>query len=261
MKVKDLGEVRYLLGIEERRRQQFGDIHLGDILLVQEKYVRDMLVRYEMIDCKPANTPLEPNVKMSEEDCPSSDVEKEEMAQLPYRSVVGSLMYLSVCTRPDICQAVSELSRFNNNPGKVHWESAKRVLRYLKGSSGVGLLYKGGVSADLWGYVDASHASCPDIGKGRAGYVFISAGAAVSWSSKRLGSASLSSCESEYMGLTLAAQEASFLSQLKGEMDGVEKEEDGKGIRILTDSQYAKVWLRALSTTEGANTSWPSGTL
>ena len=80
MKVKDLGEVRYLLGIEVRRRQQFGDVHLGDILLVQEKCVRDMLVRYEMIDCKPANTPLEPNVKMSEEDCPRSDLEKEEMA-------------------------------------------------------------------------------------------------------------------------------------------------------------------------------------
>ena len=240
MKVKDLGEARYLLGIELRRRHQFGDMKEGDILLVQEKYVKDMLVRYQMVDCKPANTPLEPNVKMSEEDCPSSDLEKEEMAEFPYRSVVGSLMYLAVCTRPDICQAVSELSRFNNNPGRVHWEGAKRVLRYLKGSAGVGLLYTGGESADLWGYVDASHASCPDTGKGRAGYVFISAGAAVSWSSKRLGSASLSSCESEYMGLTLAAQEASFLSQLKGEMDGVEKEEDRKGIRLLTDSQSAK---------------------
>ena len=87
-------------------------------------------------------------------------------------------------------------------------------------------MYKGGESVDLWGYVDASHASCPGTGKGRAGYVFISTRAAVSWSSKRLGSASLSSCELEYMGLTLAAQEASFLSQLKGEMDGVEREVD-----------------------------------
>ena len=104
------------------------------------------------------------------------------------------------------------------------------MLRYLKGTTRVGLMYKGGESADLWGYMDVSHASCPDTGKGRAGYVFISAGNAVSWSSKRLGSASLSSCESEYMGLTLAAQEASFLSQLKGEMDGVEREVDRKGI-------------------------------
>ena len=79
MKVMDLGEVRSLLGVEVRRRQQFGDVRQGDILLVQEKYVRDMLVRYEMIDCKPVNTPLEPNVKMSE-DCPAGDLEKEEMA-------------------------------------------------------------------------------------------------------------------------------------------------------------------------------------
>ena len=120
MKVKDLGEVRYLLGIEVRRRRQFGDMRHGDILLVQEKYVRDMLVRYEMVDCKPATTPLEPNVKMSEMDCPTSDLEKDEMEKFPYRSVVGILMYLSVCTRPDICQAVGELNRFNNNPGRVH---------------------------------------------------------------------------------------------------------------------------------------------
>ena len=58
--------------------------------------MKDMLVRYQMVDCKPANTPLELNVKMSEEDCLSIDVEKEEMAKFPYRSVVGSLMYLCV---------------------------------------------------------------------------------------------------------------------------------------------------------------------
>ena len=125
-------------------------------------------------------------------------------------------MYLAVCTRPDICHAVSELSRFNANPGMVHWERAKRVLRYLARGAGVGLLYKGGESADVSGYVDASHANCPDTGKGRARYVFMSACGAVLWCSKRLGGASLSSCELEYLGLTLAAQEASFLSQLKG---------------------------------------------
>lgn len=70
-----------------------------------------MLVRYEMVDCKPASTPLEPDVKLSEEDGPVTDQEKEEMARIPYQSVVGSLMYLVFCTRPNIRQAVSELSQ------------------------------------------------------------------------------------------------------------------------------------------------------
>ena len=115
-----------------------------------------------------------------------------------------------------------------------------RVLRYLYGTAAVGLLFKRGASKDLWGYVDASHTSCPDTGKGRAAYVFISRGAPVSWVSKRVGSDSLSSCETEYMGLTLAAQEASYLGDLKGEMYGVNGEVKVKCIDLLTDSQSAK---------------------
>ena len=149
-------------------------------------------------------------------------------------------MYLAVCTRPDISQAVSELNRFNANPGIKHWESAVRVLRYLSGTSGMGLLYKRGASKDLWGYVDSSHTSCPDTGKGRASYVFMSGGAPVSWASKRVGSDSLSSCETEYMGLTLAAQEASYLGELKGEMYGTGGDARVKCIDLLTDSQSAK---------------------
>ena len=169
MKVKDLGSAWYLLGIELRRWQDFGDPGEGDILLVQEKYLRNMPVLYEMVGCKPASTSLEPNVKLTEEDCPVSDREKEELARFPYRSVMGSLMYLVVCTRPDTCQAVSELSRTNADPRRVHWEGATRVPRYLSGSAVVGLPYKGGESADLWNYVDARHASCPGTGRGELG--------------------------------------------------------------------------------------------
>ena len=133
-----------------------------------------------MLDCKPASTPLEPNVKLTLKDSPVDDNAKARMEQFPYRQVVGKLMYLAVCTRSDICQAVNELSCFNNNPGKTHWEGAQRVLRYLKGTAGVGLLYRHGESADIWGYVDASHTSCPDINKGRAAYIFMSGGGPVS---------------------------------------------------------------------------------
>ena len=112
--------------------------------------------------------------------------------------------------------------------------------QYLSGTAGIGLLFKKGASKDIWGYVDASHTSCPDTRKGRAPYVFMSGGAPVSWASKRVGSASLSSCEIEYMGLTLGAQEASYLGKLRGKMYGVSGGANVKCIDSLTDSQSAK---------------------
>ena len=73
------------------------------------------------------------------------------MALSPCRSAIGSLMYLAVCTRPDIGAAVSSLSRFNGNPGMAHWEGVQHVLHYLQGTSGEGLCYRKGVSTELWG--------------------------------------------------------------------------------------------------------------
>ena len=238
MKVKDLGMAQYLLGIELRRRQL--GMEEGDIFMVQEMYVMEILRQFDMVGCKAASTPLESGVKLSVVDSPEDDEGRAQMEAYPYRQVVGKLMYLAVCTRPDISQAVSELSRFNANPGVKHWESAVRVMRYLSGTAGMGLLYKRGASKDLWGYVDASHTSCPDTGKGRAAYVFMSAGAPVSWASKRVGSVSLSSCETEYMGLTLAAQEASYLGDLKGEMYATGGVAKAKCIDMKTDCQSAK---------------------
>ena len=114
-----------------------------------------------------------------------------------------------------------------------------RVLRYLKGTENVGLLYKKGASKAIWGYVDASHTSCPDCNKGRVAYVFMSGGAPISWASKRVGNGFLSSCETEYMGLTPAAQEASFLGEFQAEMyrDVGEKKVVVKCIDLITDGQ------------------------
>ena len=108
------------------------------------------------------------------------------MAAVPYRSAIGSLMYLATCTRPDLAAAVSELSKFSQNPGVAHWEGVKRVLRYVSGTVGDGLLYKRGAQVEVWGYSDAGHASCQETSKGRSGYVFLSAGAAISWRSSMM---------------------------------------------------------------------------
>ena len=108
----------------------------GDIFMVQQKYVMDILRQFDMVGCKAVSTPLEPGVKLSVVDSPGDDLGKAKMEAYPYRQVIGKLMYLAVCTRPDISQAVSELSRFNANPGIKHWESALRVLRHLSRTAG-----------------------------------------------------------------------------------------------------------------------------
>ena len=89
-------------------------------------------------------------------------------------------MYLSTCTRPNIAAAASELSKFSHNPGVVHWEGVKRVLRYVSGTVKEGLLYKRGAQVEVWGYSDSGHAGNNETSRGRTGHVFLSAGAAIS---------------------------------------------------------------------------------
>ena len=103
--MKDLGEAKFLLGIEIRRQVN------GDVLLVQERYARDVVKRFNMEGCKSMSTPLELGSHLDMSQQPSTEEEKIEMADVPYRSEIGSLMYLATCTRPDLAAAVSELSK------------------------------------------------------------------------------------------------------------------------------------------------------
>ena len=100
------------------------------------------------------------------------------------RLLVGSLMYFTDCTRPDIAMGVSTLSRFCTDPGMAHREAAKRLLWYVKGSDGDGLLYVCREDVALWGHSDVSYSSDPETRRGRSGFVMMSGGAAVNWGSK-----------------------------------------------------------------------------
>lgn len=95
-----------------------------------------------MVDCKPALTPLNSSIKLTKSMSPKDEEERKEMSNKPYRSLIGSLMYLATSTRPDIIHAVSLLSQFNEDPGPCHWKAAKRVLRYLKGTKDLKLIFK-----------------------------------------------------------------------------------------------------------------------
>ena len=96
-----------------------------------------------MQDSKPMKVPIPVGVRLSDEQCPKTQEEEEDMFRVPYASAVSSLMYAMVCIRPDIAHAVGVLSRFMSKPGKEHWTTVKQVFRYLRGTSDYGLCYQG----------------------------------------------------------------------------------------------------------------------
>ncbi|GJS37477.1 retrovirus-related pol polyprotein from transposon TNT 1-94 [Tanacetum coccineum] len=149
-------------------------------------------------------------------DCPSNDRDVEIMSKVLYANVVCSLMYLMVCTRPDIVYAVSIVSRYLANPGKNHWEAVKWILKYLKGTADVGLVYgrDQGKHVHVDGFVDADYAKDPDKGRSITGYVFMVHGCAVSWKATLQHVVALSTTKAEYMALTEAIKESIWLKGL-----------------------------------------------
>ena len=103
------------------------------------------------------------------------------MSSIPYSSAVGSLMYAMVCTRPDLSHAVSVVSRFMSKPGKVHWEAVKWIMRYLKGSTDVCLVFEGQKNRGVVGYVDSDYAGDLDKRRSLTGYIFTVFGCTISW--------------------------------------------------------------------------------
>ena len=148
-KMKDLGSAKYLLGVEIRRRSGRG------YFLVQEKYTQEVVKKFGMGEAKVALSPFEHGSEMglAEAGNLAGEGSPAGMADIPYRSVVGSLMYLAVCTRPDLSMAVSALSRYCQAPQPKHWEAAKRVLRYVKGTAGEGLGQFGAIVMHVMGVI------------------------------------------------------------------------------------------------------------
>ncbi|KAL6347430.1 hypothetical protein AAG906_025145 [Vitis piasezkii] len=118
----------------------------GTLKLSQSEYVKKVLSRFNMNEAKPVSTPLGSHFKLSKEQSPKIEEERDHMSKVPYASAIGSLMYAMVCTRPDIAYAVGVVSRFMSRPGKQHWEAVKWILRYLKGSLDTCLCFTGGTA-------------------------------------------------------------------------------------------------------------------
>ena len=130
-----------------------------------------------------------------------------------YRGAVGALLYLACTCRPDISFAVSVLAKANHDPAMRHWRLVQGVLRYLQGTRDLGLVYRSGTPT-LIGYTDADYAGDTLTRKSRSGFVFLFAGAAISWHSRQQPIVATSTAESEYTAAFTAAQEAAWLRQL-----------------------------------------------
>lgn len=179
----------------------------------QKGYINDILNRFGMSECNPVSTPIDPNVKLT----PPEDISNPEADILLYRELIGSLTYLATTTRPDIAFAVSSLRQFCNSYGNIHWTAAKRVLRYLKGTSHLDLIFQANLDP-LKGFVDADWGSCIVDRRFFTGYTFVLSKCAVSWEARKQRTVALSSTEAEYMSLSEAGKEAihlrSFLMEL-----------------------------------------------
>ncbi|RVW79759.1 Retrovirus-related Pol polyprotein from transposon TNT 1-94 [Vitis vinifera] len=201
--MKDLGAAKKILGMEIWRDRDAGLLYVS-----QQKYIEKLMQAFHMDHSKPVSTPLAQHFKFDHSTLPSTDEEVEYMKSVPYSSVVGSLMYAMVCTRPDLAFAISVVSRFMSNPGKAHWEAVKWIMRYLKGSSSVCLVYgNGDVSSGLVGFTDSDHEG--DLMKRRSltCYIFTLFGCAISWRASLQPTVALSTTEAEYMSLTEGVKE------------------------------------------------------
>ena len=198
--MKDLGNLEYFLGIEIVHNPSTGSLWIG-----QSHYIEDVLAKFGMADSKPVKTPAE--VVATNPESPLFDKTK-------YQQAIGSLLYLSIKTRPDIAFAVGRAARSCNNPTLDDWSSVKRILRYLRGTPKLGLLYSRSKSEVCVGYSDADWAGDKSTRKSTSGYSFLKNGSAVSWCSKRQPCVALSTAEAEYIALSSSAQEAIWLTNI-----------------------------------------------
>ncbi len=222
-KMKDNGELSGFLGVNVERKENY-------LTIDQEFYIENMLKRFNMMDCKTVSTPMAVEPKGEEK----SKEEEKKFDTTIYQSAIGSLIYLSIATRPDISYAVNQAAQAMQSPNEGDWQRVKRIFRYLKGTKSLKLKYLKNKEKEniTTGYSDASYAENRKDRKSTSGYIFLKANGAISWKSKKQPIVSLSSMEAEYIALTSAAKEAMWLQKLNFEI-----EEKAEAILIYEDNQ------------------------
>lgn len=183
------------------------------IKLDQSDYIKRLLIRFGMENCKPVSTPMITDCKLEKanSECLDDNTYK-------YRELLGSLMYLSVCTRPDIAFACSQLSQFSHAFDKTHWQAAKRVLRYLSGTLNYHLTFYRTGNLDLTAYSDADWANDVVDRKSYTGFVVKLGRNMINWESRKQRCVALSSTEAEYLSIGDVCKDLCFIKNFMSEI-------------------------------------------
>ena len=134
--IKDLGEASHILGIkllQDCQKRMLG--------LSQATYINKILTRFNMVDSKKGFVPFRVGISLSGNQCPKTSAEIERMRGIPYASIVESLMYAMLCTRPDICFAIGMVNRYQSDPGEEHQTTVKHIFKYLRRTRDYMLVY------------------------------------------------------------------------------------------------------------------------
>ena len=183
---------------------------------MQWSYLESITCRFGFDELKPISTPMEPHIKLTNAQSPSTGAEYVSMQHIPYCEAIGLLMYAALSTHPDISYAVSTVSCFLSNPGMPHWEAVRHIYRYLISTKNLCLTYRG-TTRPLEGYTDVDGSMAKDR-KAISSYTFLIDGGAMSWASKKQEIVLLSTTESEYITMTHATKEALWLQSFIGEV-------------------------------------------
>ncbi|XP_071694369.1 uncharacterized mitochondrial protein AtMg00810-like [Rutidosis leptorrhynchoides] len=198
-----LGPLNYFLGISATRTP-------SGLFLSHRQYATEILDRADMTTCHPCRTPVEPGATLTTHGPPVKD-------PTLYRSLVGALQYLTF-TRPDISYAVQQIFLFMHDPREQHLHALKRILRYIQGTTDLGLQLYASSPSTLVAYSDADWAGCPTTRRCTSGYCVFLGNNLLSWSSKRKITPSRSSAEAEYCGVANAVTETCWIRNLLREL-------------------------------------------
>lgn len=200
-----IGDASMFVGMQIER-----NLTEKSIFIHQKLYIKKIIEKFCMSDAKNVSVPIDPHVVLH----PACE-DDETVENVPFREIVGSLMFLATVSRPDIVYAVNSVSKYLSKHNQSHWRAAKRIVAYLKGTIDHGIKYqKNNSSSELIGFVDADFAGDVETRRSTSGYVFELVNGPVTWSSQRQKLVTLSTTESEYVAAATAAREAIWLRKL-----------------------------------------------